>query len=82
MSKAVEKFTAIYDLLKGQPGSRPPGTSELIEFLTALVQEGKTVEEAIAELDNLAEELPLLGTLIKTKADQDLYRKKKSGARS
>ncbi|NEQ33307.1 MAG: MoxR family ATPase [Leptolyngbya sp. SIO4C5] len=82
VSKAVEKFTAIYDLLKGQPGSRPPGTSELIEFLTALIQEGKTVEEAIAELDNLAEELPLLGTLIKTKADQDLYRKKELGARS
>ncbi len=82
VSKALEKFTAIYDLLKVQPGSRPPGTSELIEFLTALIQEGKPVEEAIAELDNLAEELPLLGTLIKTKADQDLYRKKEPGARS
>lgn len=82
VSKAVEKFTAIYDLLKLQPGSRPPGTSELIEFLTALIQENKPVKEAIAELDNLAEELPLLGTLIKTKADQDLYRKKELGARS
>jgi hypothetical protein len=45
----------------------------LLEFLTALIQEDKTVEAAIAELENLAAELPLLGTLIKTKADQDLY---------
>jgi MoxR-like ATPase len=81
VSKALEKFTAIYKLLKDQPGSRPPGTSELIEFLTALIQEGKPVKEAIAELDNLAEELPLLGTLIKTKTDQDLYRRKEIGDR-
>jgi MoxR-like ATPase len=81
VSKALEKFTAIYKLLKDQPGSRPPGTSELIEFLTALIQEGKTVEESISELNNLATELPLLGTLIKTKADQDLYRKKETEAR-
>jgi hypothetical protein len=44
-----------------------------LEFLTALIQEHKTVKEALAELENLSEELPLLGTLIKTKADQDLY---------
>ncbi len=70
---ALKKFDMIHRLLEKQPGSRPPGTSELLEFLTALIQEDKTVEEAIAELENLAEELPLLGTLIKTKADQDLY---------
>lgn len=70
---ALKKFDGIHRLLEKQPGSRPPGTSELLEFLTALIQENKTIEEAIAELENLAEELPLLGTLVKTKADQDLY---------
>ncbi|MGB3312297.1 MAG: MoxR family ATPase [Nodosilinea sp.] len=73
VSQALEKFDAIHTLLERQPGSRPPGTSELLEFLTVLIQDGKPVEAAIAELENLAEELPLLGTLIKTKADQDLY---------
>lgn len=72
---AVEKFEDIRKLLEKQPGSRPPGTSEFLEFLTALIQEDKPIEEAIAELENLAHELQLgiLGTLIKTKADQDLY---------
>lgn len=73
VSLALKKFDQIHKLLEKQPGSRPPGTSELLEFLTALIQENKTVEEAIAELEKLAEELPLLGTLIKTKPDQDLY---------
>jgi MoxR-like ATPase len=78
---ALKKFDQIHKLLEKQPGSRPPGTSELLEFLTALIQEDKTVEEAIAELENLAKELPLLGTLIKTKPDQDLYVKTCSTAR-
>jgi len=78
VNQALEKFDRIHRLLGRQPGSRPPGTSELLEFLTALIQEDKAVEEAITELENLAEELPLLGTLIKTKADQDLYVKTSS----
>jgi MoxR-like ATPase len=73
VNQALEKFDDIHTLLERQPGSRPPGTSELLEFLTALIQDGKPVEAAIADLENLAQELPLLGTLIKTKADQDLY---------
>lgn len=70
---AVQKFENIRELLKQQPGSRPPGTSEFLEFLTTLIQEQKPFEEAIAELENLANEVHILGTLIKTKADQDLY---------
>jgi len=72
---AVEKFEEIRTLLKQQPGSRPPGTSEFLEFLTALIQEQKPIEAATKELEQLADELQLgiLGTLIKTKADQHLY---------
>jgi len=78
VKKAVEQFKAIRELLKKQPGSRPPGTSEFLEFLTALIQERESIADAIKELDNLGNELPLLGTLIKTKADQDLYRKSRN----
>lgn len=73
VEQALAQFNKIHKLLEQQPGSRPPGTSELLEFLTALIQEGEPMAEAIAEVEHLAEDLPLLGTLIKTKADQDLY---------
>ena len=73
VEQALAQFDEIHKLLEQQPGSRPPGTSELLEFLTALIQEGKPMAEALEEIERLAEELPLLGTLIKTKADQDLY---------
>lgn len=72
VEKALQKFAHVRKLLERQPGSRPPGTSELLEFLTVLLQEGKDMAVALAELETLAEELPLLGTLIKTKSDQDL----------
>jgi MoxR-like ATPase len=73
VDNALQEFDEIRQLLDKQPGSRPPGTSELLEFLTALCQDGKPIEEALAELNNLAQELPLLGTLIKTRSDQELY---------
>lgn len=71
VSLALDKFDAIYDLLDRQPGSRPPGTSELLEFLTALIEDDDT-ETAISELHNLANEegAYLLGALVKTQADQ------------
>ncbi len=76
VERALQEFSNVRDFLGKQPGSRPPGTSELLEFFTALCQDGKPIEEALAELNNLAQELPLLGTLIKTKADQELYQRR------
>ncbi len=75
VDQALEEFGKIRHLLERQPGSRPPGTSELLEFLTALIQEGKSVQEAMSELEGLMgeEQRHLLGILIKTKAGQDLY---------
>jgi hypothetical protein len=66
-------------------GRKLPGTSELLDFLRALgvdglEQEGvdlaKVVAEAIKASENLAREdyQDLLGVLLKTKEDQDLYR--------
>lgn len=72
IADAISHFYDIRELLEKQPGSRPPGTSEILEFLTAL--KNLPVKQAKADLDTLADRLPLLGTLLKTKADQDLYR--------
>ncbi len=71
---AIKRFDEIREKLKDVPGSKPPGTSELIEFLTAILN--RDVDTALKDLDNLSERLPLLGTLLKTKQDQKLYSEK------
>ena len=71
---ALDRFEEIRGLLDNSPGSRSPGTSEFLEFLTALRY--KNPEDALSDLENLAQRLPLLGTLLKTQSDQELYRQK------
>ena len=75
VQKAMNRFYEIRAGLTNIPGSRPPGTSEFLEFLTALLNIND-VEKALEDLNNLSEKLPLLGTLLKTKQDQQLYQKK------
>lgn len=77
VDQATNRFYEIRQLLENIPGSRPPGTSEFIEFLTALLNR-EDVEQALKDLDNLSKRSPLLGTLLKTKQDQELYQKKSS----
>ena len=72
VAKAISRFYKIHGLLKEQPGSRPPGTSEFLEFLGVLLNKTKEAD-AIADLENLAKRLPLLGILLKTQADQQLF---------
>lgn len=74
VDKAITRFQNIRKLLENIPGSRLPGTSEFIEFLTALLNK-KDVKKALEDLDDLSNRLPLLGTLLKTKQNQDLYQK-------
>ncbi len=74
VNQAMTRFYEIRELLEDKPGSRPPGTSEFIEFLTALLDR-KDVDKALKDLNDLSEKLPLLGTLLKTKQDQELYQK-------
>ena len=74
VNQATKRFYEIRKMLENKPGSRPPGTSEFIEFLTALLNR-EDVEQALEDLNNLSKKLPLLGTLLKTKQDQDLYHK-------
>jgi MoxR-like ATPase len=77
VDQAIERFYAIRQLLENVPGSRPPGTSEFIEFLTALLNK-EDVDRALQDLENLSKQLPLLGTLLKTKQDLELYQKSKT----
>ena len=76
VEKAIKRFYDIRSKIENVPGSRPPGTSEFIEFLTALLNR-KDVEKALKDLEDLSNRLPLLGTLLKTKQDQELYSENK-----
>ena len=76
VEKAIKCFYHIRSKIENVPGSRPPGTSEFIEFLTALLNR-KDVEKALKDLEDLSNRLPLLGTLLKTKQDQELYSENK-----
>jgi MoxR-like ATPase len=67
---AITEVESMRELLEKRPGSRPPGTSEFLDFLKALLKR----KDVKADLENLAERLPLLGILLKTEADQKLYR--------
>jgi MoxR-like ATPase len=71
---AVERFYEIRELLENQPGGRAPGTSEFLLFLGSLLSYPNP-EDGIAELHKLADQSPLLGTLLKTQEAQDLYRR-------
>jgi hypothetical protein len=46
----------------------------MLEFLTALLHPAKAIAEALQDLDQLGKRLPLLGILLKTRQDQELYR--------
>ena len=43
IDRAIEIFNEIRNLLEKVPGSRPPGTSEFIEFLTALLNKKNVI---------------------------------------
>lgn len=73
VAKAISQIDQIRTLLKDQPGSRPPGTSEFLDFMKVLWQ--RQSDRAKADLENLANNSPLLGILLKTQGDQELYRK-------
>jgi MoxR-like ATPase len=71
--QVLKKVSEIRRLLDRIPGSKPPGTSEIIDFLEALLLQSPEKSQEV--LENLASKLPYLGILLKTQADQQLYRK-------
>jgi MoxR-like ATPase len=72
IDKSIEHIQQIRSLLAKQPGSKQPGTSELLDFLTILKDE--TAKQGIEELKTLVDNPHLLGIILKTQADQKLYR--------
>ncbi|GJD22368.1 hypothetical protein RIVM261_073240 [Rivularia sp. IAM M-261] len=65
VQEAIKFFYEIRKQLKNNPGSRPPGTSELIDFIDAIK------DKRASDSANLFKRLPLLGILVKTKQEQD-----------
>ncbi len=73
IDQAIPKFYDLRKLLQDQPGSKPPGTSEILQFMEVLLKQPEERSQEI--MQNLAGQLPLLGILLKTQQDQKLYRK-------
>jgi MoxR-like ATPase len=71
INKTIEHIQQTRKLLEKQPGSKLPGTSELLDFLTILKDE--TVKQGIEDLKTLHQNPHLLGIILKTQADQKIY---------
>lgn len=71
VENVLAHFEKVRDVFADEVGSKPPGTSEILDFLMAL--SGKDVE---AEIENLAKSshAHLLGVVLKTERDQQIYR--------
>jgi MoxR-like ATPase len=74
VDKTIAHFYEIRGLLKGKLGSKLPGTSELLDYLEITLQAG---DAELADLETLGEQPHLLGMILKTQADQELYLKNK-----
>jgi MoxR-like ATPase len=74
MKMVMEHFRAVRDLFADEPGSKPPGTSEILDFITVL--QNKSIKEIREDLAKLPERSRshLLGIVLKTERDQRLYR--------
>ena len=72
VDRTIEHFLEVREVLKEEPGTKLPGTSEILDFLEAL--KGEKPSDAIEALENLASRSPLLGIVLKTQPDQDKYR--------
>jgi MoxR-like ATPase len=80
VKQAIDIFYKIRKSLQNNPGSKPPGTSEFIDFINALLGEKdeskdltkRELDKKKEGLDDLSKKTPLLGILIKSKPDYDL----------
>jgi MoxR-like ATPase len=75
MTDAIDRFEEIRSALKGVPGSKPPGTSEILQFMEMLLKQSEERSaEILKDLDK-PKQSPFLGILLKTRQDQERYRK-------
>jgi MoxR-like ATPase len=78
IDNTIDIFLRVREATK-QPGIRPPGTSEFLEFVRAIhLLRQRSPEELDDALADLTTNLPLLGTLLKTKKDQAAYARRGS----
>lgn len=73
IKRAIIIFDNIRKSLEKNPASKPPGTSEFLNFINALSKG----ENALKDLNNLFDRTPLLGMLVKSKQDQVFLRANK-----
>ena len=49
LEQAIAKFVEIRSVLQGQPGSKPPGTSEILQFMEVLLKQTESRQQEILE---------------------------------
>jgi MoxR-like ATPase len=82
MDTAIDRFEEMRSALKGVPGSKPPGTSEILQFMEMLLnQSPERSAEILRDLEK-PKQSPFLGILLKTRQDQERYRKVREGKKS
>ncbi len=73
IEQAIAKVMKMRSELQKQPGSKPPGTSEILQFMEVLLKQTEPRQQEV--LETLATQSPFLGILLKTQPDQEQYRK-------
>ncbi|NET59720.1 MAG: MoxR family ATPase [Symploca sp. SIO2E6] len=73
VAAAVERFIELRERATNRRDGKKVSTSELLDWIRWLQR--YPPEEALEIIDNLAENLPLLGALLKNKADQNYYQR-------
>ncbi|MEA5512550.1 MoxR family ATPase [Nodularia sp. UHCC 0506] len=91
VTAAVEKFIGLRETGASRRDGKKASTSELLDLISSLkhyaakeinaeltteeISPDDIIKKALAIIKNLGDNLPLLGTLLKTKDDQDYYKK-------
>jgi MoxR-like ATPase len=68
----ILRLSNMRKILEQQPGSKLPGTGEVLNLIEALQRHSES--EALEKLENLALQSPLLGIVLKTQQDWKFYR--------
>jgi MoxR-like ATPase len=72
VAKTIAHFNQIREELKGKPSSKSPGTSELIDLVEVLLDANTSAADR--DLAQLVKNPHILGIILKTKDDHELYR--------
>jgi MoxR-like ATPase len=67
----IQHFLKVRRAFVNEPGSKPPGTSEILDFL--MVIQGQSIDEARKTMADLPQRPSLLGIILKSERDQKIY---------